>query len=414
MPRVACAACNRLFADTQYFSQHLSANSNIGCRNSFFRRKHANNRGDNGPATAAPCAKTQTTVADIGRVLEDNRQADMRRKATKEVDYSVFDFHDADSEAEKEAEPSVKKPEVPLKKGQGITSGLSKFQAYVGFARSNYATLEPKYQAATELMDMMNRSGGSLLLYDLVMDWHQKHLKTEEKVTAINLHAALIARYNMQDTLPYEVTTELPCAKTKVSLACHDAVAQTVDLLTDPRISKEDYIFHEGHPSGKPPEDSPFVSDIHTSEAYKATFKELIEPQPFTPCGRRRILCSYMLYLDGCVTGQFNNMEIEILKFTLGIFNEETRNKDWAWRNLGFVHSVVKGHGEAETEIRESEHLDSQNYVRDKDHRRLLAPQLEDDNTPNFDTSVCQSNEGDSGAAKEAPKIPTMKSQDLH
>jgi len=75
---------------------------------------------------------------------------------------------------------------------------------------------------------------------------------------------------------------------------------------------------------------------------------------------------------------------------------------------------VVKGHGEAETEIRESEHLDSQNYVRDKDHRRLLAPQLEDDNTPNFDTSVYQSNEGDSGAAKEAPKIPTVKAQDLH
>ncbi len=426
MPRIVCAACNRLFADTQYFSQHLSADSNIGCQNAFFRRKHSNNRGNNGPAIVTPLAKRQTTVADIGRVLEDNRQANMRRKAEQDVDYSVFDFHDSDSEAEMEAEPTNTrgsgstegsksvKPAEPIKKGQGVTSGLSKFQAYVEFARGNYAALEPKYQAATELMDMMNRSGGSLLLYELVMDWHLKYLKTEEKVTATNLHATLMARYNMQDTLPYEITTELPCAKTKVSLACHDAVAQTVDLLTDPRISKEDYIFHEGHPSGKPPEDSSFVSDIHTSEAYKATFRDLIEPQPFTPCGRRRILCPYMIYLDGCVTGQFNNMEIEILKFTLGILNEETRNKDWAWRNLGFVHSVVKGHGEAETEIRESEHLDSQNYVRDKDHRRLLAPQLEDDNTPNFDTSVYQSNEGDSGAAKEAPKIPTVKAQDLH
>jgi hypothetical protein len=221
MPRIVCAACNRLFADTQYFSQHLSADSNIGCQNAFFRRKHSNNRGNNGPAIVTPLVKRQTTVADIGRVLEDNRQANMRRKAEKDVDYTVFEFHDSDSDAEMEGERtntresgSMKgsksvKPAEPIKKGQGITSGLSKFQAYLEFARGNYAALEPKYQAATELMDMMNRSGGSLLLYELVMDWHLKYLKTEEKVTATNLHTTLMARYNMQDTLPYEITTEL-------------------------------------------------------------------------------------------------------------------------------------------------------------------------------------------------------------
>ena len=80
----------------------------------------------------------------------------MRRKAKEDVDYTVVDFHDSDSEAEMEAEwtnntrgsgskigsKSVK-PVEPIKKGQGITSGLSKFQAYVEFARGNCAALEP-------------------------------------------------------------------------------------------------------------------------------------------------------------------------------------------------------------------------------------------------------------------------------
>ena len=241
----------------------------------------------------------------------------------------------------------------------------------------------------------------------LAFDLQQRKAK---KVSSDQLHKELIKRYNMEKVMPYEVETELPSTKEKVPLVCFDCEAQTADLLTDPRLCKDHYLFPNNHPAGNPPEEFNFVSDLISGRAYRETHKALIEPMPKTSCGRIRVLNPYVLYLDGCVTGQFQNQEIEILKFTLGLLNRRARRQAWAWRELGFVHKSVKGHSEGKRMIAESDHVDAPNHVMDASYRGKKYCQLVGD-MPEFDSKKYNKR---NRRGNNTPTMPTSKAQDLH
>ena len=67
--------------------------------------------------------------------------------------------------------------------------------------------------------------------------------------------------------------------------------------------------------------------DVNSGRAYRETYKKLIAPNPLTDSGRKKVLTPYIFYIDGCCTGQYNNLSIEILKFTIGILNGECRRR---------------------------------------------------------------------------------------
>jgi hypothetical protein len=41
---------------------------------------------------------------------------------------------------------------------------------------------------------------------------------------------------------------------------------------------------------------------VNTSQAFRETYKKLIEPEPLTAEGRHKVLVGYILYLDSYVT----------------------------------------------------------------------------------------------------------------
>ena len=140
----------------------------------------------------------------------------------------------------------------------------------------------------------------------------------------------------------------LPHSKEEVHLATHDVMSQTTNLLTDPRFDDNAYLFFDDDPQASPPEAMESIGDINTSKTYRETYKILIEPEPKTKSGRQKVLLPYIFYLDGCVTGQFQNLAIEILKFTLGLFKAHIRNEAYAWRNVGLVKKVLVRKNQAE------------------------------------------------------------------
>ena len=52
------------------------------------------------------------------------------------------------------------------------------------------------------------------------------------------------------------------------------------------------------------------------------------------------MLVPIILYIDGAVTGQFDKLQIEALKMTLGIFNRRARDREYAWRTLGTLAKI--------------------------------------------------------------------------
>ena len=435
MTSVTCSGCSREFTNLNYLTLHLDAEANYGCKLHYFRRK-------TGQKKAASEPKKRKTVEDIERVLAEARSAQIKRRIEADFDYRVFEFHNGDSDADghsgvfEEAEPLSEDTEplkdkplgrpteafepptferTPVIEGEGMRSGLADFQEYAQYGVHHYVDLPPDTVAAVELMSLMDKKGGSLTLYDAIQEW-RKDNDREGNVRSVpheTLFADLIKRYNLQKNMPYEVNVELPSTKKEVPLVCYDCEAQTIDLLTDPRCTEEDYLFWDNDPGGKPPEEFDSVSDVISGEAYRKTHKALIEPMPYTSCGRKRVLCPFIFYLDGCVTGQFQNQEIEILKFTLGIFNKRARRQAWAWRELGFVHKSVKGHAESKKMISESDHVDAKNYVEDASHRAHKYTQFVGD-VPEFQTPILKRRKGGKRKSNNPPKSSALNAQDLH
>jgi hypothetical protein len=258
-------------------------------------------------------------------------------------------------------------------------------------------------------MYLMNSKGGSLELYEEVFKWHMRHLETQDTVSARVLHSVLAKRYNLGNTMPVEKRTFLPHAKATIDIVTHDCVAQTVDLLTDPRIREDDYLFFDGDPRKGPPEDFVVLQDVNTGRAFRETYKRVIEIEPITADGRHKVLVGYIFYLDSCVTGQFGSLPIEILKFSLTLLNSEARKHDWAWRNLGYVKTLLKETGQANDLLKASSHVDASQYL------KLGKSNSSVNDTPDFDSSLYNYGyDDDESGAEEDEELPEIALQDLH
>ena len=124
----------------------------------------------------------------------------------------------------------------------------------------------PNEKAAIELMSLMDTKGGSIALYEEIIDWHVRHLtgNQSQTISADKLHGDLVKRHGMEPVLPCEKRVRLDTEEGEVPIVCHDCEAQTVDLLTDPRLEESDYLFPNNDPEGAPPEEWDILADIDT------------------------------------------------------------------------------------------------------------------------------------------------------
>ena len=109
------------------------------------------------------------------------------------------------------------------------------------------------------------------------------------------------------------------------------------------------------------------LEDINTGLSYRETYRKVIQPNPTTESGRTRVLLPIIFYLDACVTGQFQNLSLEILKFTLGIFKSKSRDKGALWRNLGAVPRYERAKKRSRQLIERSANQDAKDCLTDSD-----------------------------------------------
>jgi len=189
-----------------------------------------------------------------------------------------------DDESSQEEEPWTELPEwnlpqdvIPPERvhlpplGDPVSHIKDDFAAYVAYAKQNYVTLPPECRAGIELMDLLNEYGAPLTLYDQLMKWHMAYDGLNKTVTREELSRKLRRRYNMEATAPYEVKCTLPCSGVTLKVPCHDAGAMLSDLLTDPRITDSDYLFHNDDPLAPPPDEWLVLEDVNSGLAYRET-----------------------------------------------------------------------------------------------------------------------------------------------
>ena len=213
-----------------------------------------------------------------------------------------------------------------------------------------------------QLMELLIRKKAPMDTYPEAMLWHLKNSKildpnerlkdTDKYIGRETLMKQLMKRYDMDNKKPKTKPLVLPYTGTKVDLVCYDAASQIESLLTDPRLQDDNYLFYNDDPTAPAPalSEMPILGDINTGIAYqKAVQKYKKDPN--------HVVLPIIMYIDEANTGQMKDMPIQALKFTLGIFNRDYRDKPQAWRVLGHVSSITKMISKARKRIRESRHL---------------------------------------------------------
>ena len=215
---------------------------------------------------------------------------------------------------------------------------LCEFREYIAGIRANAAEFTHYERTSVKLMHLLRKKGATLDTYDDVMKWHLEESGNDNPQAFISRHILLkklAKRYNVSSDYLKERTIVLPSTGSKANIIYHDARENVVSLLTDPRFCDDDYLHFDHDPMAPPPTDLDYIADLNTGESYLETYKKLI-----TKPGKQ-MLVPIIFYIDGAVTGQFDKLQIEALKMTLGIFTRKARDRQDAWRILGTLHKMI-------------------------------------------------------------------------
>ncbi|MBT8188470.1 MAG: hypothetical protein KJO73_12330 [Croceitalea sp.] len=276
------------------------------------------------------------------------------------------------------------------------TKAIERFRKYAAYASQHFLPLQPDFVNAINLMHTLRRKKATLDTYDEVMEWHFRatgQLQPHETMKNAKgwlcckkIMSYLAKRYNVDPKLYYEKPLVLPSCKAKVNIIWHHARDCVASLLTDPWFVDDDFVFFENNPFAPPPDELNYISDINTGKCYLDTYHELIKHP------NKQILVPILLYIDGAVAGQFQKLKIEALRITIGILKRTTRDKEHAWRTLGYVPNYNKegsrskkmflesGHDAAahlQMEDEEEGAQDDQNVHEAQDWHEILSTLLE-------------------------------------
>ncbi|MGL4757811.1 MAG: hypothetical protein ACRCXZ_00605, partial [Patescibacteria group bacterium] len=81
--------------------------------------------------------------------------------------------------------------------------------------------------------------------------------------------------------------------------------------------------------------DNGILSDINDGYCYKDAYSF------YCPETEKDVLCPLILFIDKTHIDIKGNLTLEPVCLTLGIFNQNTRNKEEAWRIIGYIPSTI-------------------------------------------------------------------------
>ena len=240
------------------------------------------------------------------------------------------------------------------------------FRAYVDKLKQMTNAYTINEENCIKLLIALRHTKASLDTYESIMRWH---LACTDKLLCPDLDTlAGVEGYISREVLfkkltnRYQITEDqgqilrpitLPHSKARPNIVTFDAKNLIIELLTDPRIVDEDYLFFGNDPLQGPPETLNYVADLNTGRAYTETYKKLI-----TKPGKQ-VLLPVIFYIDGANTGQFSDLPITAVKFTLGIFNRKARDRDFMWKTLGYIPAIAKFKSRGRRLLIDSRHVDS-------------------------------------------------------
>ena len=307
------------------------------------------------PALAAHANTDQPSDTDFDAALDDYSDDDVAYAGAQ--DHGSGD--EANQNAQEDEDDAADADEV-----QPSSAGRDDF---VRFCELNefFAPLTRAEETGIKLMDVLRQKKAPINAYPSLMEWHltekgtimeHQNLKdagSDHYIGRRTLLNRLAQRYNLEEKGPVEKKVRLPGSREVVKIPVFDAEDKVVELLTNPRLEAEDFDFFNDDPLAPPPDDLDCIGNLNTGSGYAATHKELIKE-----ANQQLLGCPF--YIDGAVTGQFSDLPVTAVKFSLTIFTRTARMKDHMWAILGYIPEVKVAEGRGKNIFKESQHLEAE------------------------------------------------------
>ena len=127
--------------------------------------------------------------------------------------------------------------------------------------------------------------------------------------------------------------------KQSLNVSVFDFKYQLLSLLRDKELMSPSNLVLDGSQPGTPPEfNQEYISEINHCEWYKNAYE-------YYECkfgrDKNRVICGIILTVDKTNTDAKGKLCLEPVKFSLSIFNTETRRKnESAWKRLGYINDL--------------------------------------------------------------------------
>ena len=208
---------------------------------------------------------------------------------------------------------------------------------------ANSFFLNQRNYCQVKLLDLLSKHNAPLYLFKEIMDW-ARHSSIVNKFdfelqpnSREKLLKDMIYHNKLQSLLPKIVTCKLPFINESVNVTTHSISESIYSLLYDSDLMREENLIFDNDPLEDPEKRvSSVYTDINDGNCYINAYKHYCTDKRFD------VLCPLILFIDKTHTDAKGNQKIEPIIFTLGIFNKATRNKENAWRTIGFIPSMEK------------------------------------------------------------------------
>jgi hypothetical protein len=219
----------------------------------------------------------------------------------------------------------------------------------------NYATNSPyaiamedhkNVAVKIELLKLLNTAKAPLYLFDSIMTWAKNAVNKydvdfgiEKNTTRQNFIKELKLKYRLDTIEPTIKEVKLRGSGNTIELVTHSFKHSFYSILNDDHlmasnnllINKESIFEIDTIRNGM---DGNY-NDISTGIVYQKAKKEYLT-QP------NDVLCPIIFFIDKTHTDVNGRLCLEPIRFTIGIFNRETRNNPRAWRSLGYIHDQAQ------------------------------------------------------------------------
>ena len=195
-------------------------------------------------------------------------------------------------------------------------------------------------QSQIDLLVILKQAKVPLYLFDQIWKWTKQSANGYNidfgslgNVSRTNCIKKLKNSFDLHGLDPIKKRIKLKGSNTEIDLIVHDFDHCLYSLLNDELLMDPDKLlidldFNSNPSHGRTKQ---IIDDIDSGFVYKKACATHINRS------NKEILCPIIFFIDKTHTDVQGRLCLEQIRFTLGIFNRETRSNPNAWRTLGYI-----------------------------------------------------------------------------